>query len=227
MPIDAALLTAGGTQLQITPLAFGVTIPPEITITCSAAIVGATSVSVVISTQPTPAKPFYAGMTFKVGTAPNEQWVVLAADAAATATSFVVEPLTRAITASSVAKSYAGIPLIGLEAANMQLQTETNQAVLLANDGWRNQDYSTGSFEFSGTLYIPTNPAFAGGAYLISDALLAKQNLYVERILPNGLYHAGMCIVSSASDQTQGAQYISQNLTLSGSGKLRQVRLNP
>lgn len=225
MPINPALLTSGGTQFQIRPLAYGAVIPPEITITVSsAATVGATQLTVTVS--PATGITLYAGLTFKIGTTlANEQWVTLAATASGTIATLQVEPITKAIAASTVAKTYAGFPVIGLESANMQLQTETNQAVLLANGGWRVQDYSTGSFEFSGNLMIPTSPEYAVGAYATADSLLNKQNLWVERVLPDGTYHAGLCIVSNCSDQTQGAQYITQSVTFSGSGKPIQRRM--
>lgn len=225
MPIQPALLTSGGTQFQFTVLPFGKSIPDEITITVTAAaVVGATTLTVTVA--PATGVTLYAGLVLRVGTtAADSQWVILTDKASGTITNLKVEPLQKAIVANAIIKTYAGLPLIGLEGANLQLQTETNQAVLLANDGWQSRDYSTGSFEFSGNLYIPTSGEYALGAYAVADALLAKKNIYVERILPDGTYHAGMCIVSNCSDQTQGAAYITQSLTLSGSGKPVQRRL--
>ena len=218
MAEQPALLTSGGTQFQIKTLAFGQTVPPEVTITVTAAAdVDATALTVTI--VPTTNVTLYEGLVLIVGTGAAQQLVIVSATAQGSATTLTVEPLKKAIAANTVIKTFAGIPLIGLEAANMNLTTETNQAVLLSNNGWRVTDYSTGSFEFSGNLYIPTSVAMAVGARAVSDALLQKRNVYVERFLPDGTYHAGMCCVTSASDQTTGAQYITQNVTFTGSGK--------
>lgn len=223
MPQQPSLLTSGGTQFQITPLAFGQNEPAIATLTVTAAaVIGATSLTATIVPANT---KLYAGLVFKIGTIPNEQWVIVAETWNGTGT-LKVEPLKRAITASAIAGTTAGLPVIGLEGANMQLQTEVNSVVLMSNNGWKISDYSTGSFEFSGNLYIPTTPDLTIGAYAVADALLKKQNMYVERILPNGTIHAGVCIVSNCSDQTQGAQYITQSVTFMGSGTPYQYRIN-
>ena len=223
MPTQPTLVVSGGTQFQISVLTYGASTPANVVITVSAAAtIGATDLTV--TTTPTNTT-LYEGLSFKIGTTPNQQWVVV--DQTWTGTGALkVVPITKAIAAGTTANTYAGLPLIGLESANMQLQTETNQVVLMSNNGWKITDYSTGSFEFSGNLYIPTSSALAGGAKAVIDALLNKSNLYVERILPDGTYHAGVCVVSSCSDQTQGANYVTQSVTFTGSGKPTQVRLN-
>jgi hypothetical protein len=223
MAVNPVLLTSGGTNTQIQVLAFGSTIPPEVTITTTAAaVVGATSLAVTI--LPTTVT-LRQGLILVAGTGATAQLIEVRQTTAGTLTSLPVEPLKKAVASAAVIKTYAGLPLIGLESANMQLQTETNQVVLLANDGWKVTDYSTGSFEFSGNLYIPTTEVFALGARLVIDALLNKQLVYVERFLPDGTYHAGVCAVTNASDQTQGAQYVTLNVTFMGSGKPVQTRL--
>ncbi|MEM7578283.1 MAG: hypothetical protein AAF316_00265 [Cyanobacteria bacterium P01_A01_bin.80] len=224
MAINPTLLTSGGTQVQISVLNYGETIPTPITITVtSEATAGDTSLDVTFS--PT-TSTIYAGLAIKVGTAPNEQWVLVSQTVQGTATSLPVEPITATIAANSTGTTYAALPLIGLEGANMELSTEENSVVLLANGGWTVRDYSTGSFSFSGNLYLPTTPEFAIGARQVADALIAKQNVYLERVLPDGTYHAGLCMVQSASDTTQGAQYVTQNVNFAGSGTPVQIRLN-
>jgi hypothetical protein len=223
MPVQPVLLTSGGTNTQIQVLEFGSVIPPTVTITTTAAAVaGATTVPVTI--LPTTAT-LREGLILVAGTGATAQLIEVRQTTAGTLTSLPVQPLKKDLASAAVINTFAGLLLIGLESANMQLQTETNQVVLLANDGWRVTDYSTGSFEFSGNLYIPTTETYALGSRQVIDALLNKQLVYVERYLPDGTYHAGVCAVTNASDQTQGAQYVTLNVTLTGSGKPIQTRL--
>jgi hypothetical protein len=226
MPVNPSLVTALGTQFQIQSLTDQQVTPTPITITVTAAAaVGATSLTVTVTPSSQP-KKFYEGQILVAN--PNEtaaQYVYVAANSTdGNPTSLTVEPLKKAIAANDVITSFLGIPVIGLESANMQLQTETNQAVLLANQGWQITDSSTGSFQFDGTLYIPKQNIYNTGAKLVDDALLNKLNIYVERYLPNGEYHAGICVVTNASDTVSGSAYITKQVTFMGSNK--PVRLN-
>ncbi len=224
MPLNPSLLTSGGTFSQISVLDFGVVLPPEVTITVtSAASVEDTTLAVTVS--PTTAT-LYAGLVFKINSAPDEMWVEVSETMAGTGTSLKVEPITKAISANEEAKTYAAFPLIGLESASMQKQAEANSVVLLANGGYTVRDYSTRSFDFSGTLYVPTTNELAVGAHAVTDALLAAKNVYFERVLPDGTYNAGLCMVQSASDTAQGSQYLSQSVTFAGSGIPVHQRLN-
>jgi hypothetical protein len=226
MPIDPRLVTSGGSQFQISVLTAEQSLPTELTFTTSAAAVaGATS----IAGSLLPAlntKILYAGLVLIAN--PNTvdaQLIIVATTVTGNPTSIAVEPLAKPLASGSIIKTYAGIPLIGLESANMSLQNETNQAVLLSNQGWQVTDASTGSWSFDGQMMIPKQLEFTKGAYTLTDALLNKQGLYVERFLPNGIYHAGVCVVTNASDTVQGSAYITQQVTLTGSNKPVQRRL--
>jgi hypothetical protein len=158
MPINPRLVTARGSQFQITPLLNDeASTPTNCTVTVTvAAVVGATTLTVTVTPASNPAR-FYEGQILVFGAnTTNAQYVYVAANSTdGNPATITVEPLRKAIAANAVANTFLGIPVIGLEAANMQLQTEVNQAVLLANEGWQVTDASTGSFQFSGTLYVP------------------------------------------------------------------------
>lgn len=227
MSIDPRLVTAGGSQFQISILGETQSKPVELTITVTGAeAIGSTDIECTV----TPAgntKKIYAGTVLVVAPKTvNAQYLyVTDTTASGNPTVIKVEPIKKAITAATVIKTFAGIPLIGLDSANMQLQNQTNQAVLLSNDGWQVTDASTGSFQFDGKLMMPKQLEYAVGAYAISDALLEKTGIYVERFLPNGQYDAGVCVVTNASDTVSGAAYIEQNVTLQGSNKPVRLRL--
>lgn len=225
MPIPQPdLLTSSGTAFQISTLQKGSSIPTVVTITVTAAAtIGAESLAVTIN--PTTAL-LKNGLYILGGVSPNEQWIVVAADTLGTATTLPVEPLKFAIAANSTLRTSQALPLIGLEGANLQLQTEMNSAVLMSNQGWQINDYSTGSWQFSGNLYLPRNTGLAAPAESVLTALLNKDNIYTERILSNGTLFAGMAMVSNASDTTSGAQYVTIAVTFQGSGRPTYRRLN-
>lgn len=218
------LLTSSATAFQITPLLSGQSIPPNVTITATSAVAeGETEIPVVITPNTALLRN---GLFILAGAPPNEQWIVLDADVAGNSSSLIVEPLKLPLPINSVLKTPEALPLIGLEGANLQLQTEMNSAVLMSNQGWQINDYSTGSWQFSGNLYIPRNNNYAVPAQTVIQGLIKKQNLWTQRVLPNGTLVAGMAMVSSTSDTTQGAQYVTISLTLQGSGKPIYKQLN-
>ena len=219
------LLTSGGTSVQIALLEYGQSLPTTATFAINAPPqTNDTTLSVTPSGDTNKILRAGLAMIAGVGTG-DEQWVFVREDTPASSQSIPVEPLLKPIANGATITTFAALPVIGLEAANLNLTTETNQAVLLSNGGWRATDPSTGSFEFSGTLYTPVNAALSYASEMLQNALIDKRNVYVERILPNGTYHAGMCVVSSLSDTTTGAQYVSQSLTLMGSGKIFRRKL--
>jgi hypothetical protein len=217
------LLTSSGATFQLIELAKGISIPPALTITVgTAAVVGATTLAVTI-TAPAGvtlgSTTIYDGTYIRVGTGANRHIVVVNGDQLATVTSLVVEPIEKAIASGAVLTSFAGIrPLIGLEGANMQLQRQALEAVLLASKGWTSRSYSTANFQFSGTLYIPTSNVLADGANKVLDYLIKEKYVYVERFLANGDYRAGVCLVSDASDTVSQANFVQSNVTFSGTG---------
>lgn len=227
MAINPTLVTSLGSQFQIQTLGDQDVVPVAVTYTTSsAAIVGATSIAGVV-TPGGNTKKFYEGqiLVASPGTADAQYIYVAANSSTGTPTSITVEPLKKPIATNTPIVSFLGIPVIGLESANMQLQNEVNQAVLLANQGWQVTDASTGSFQFDGTLYVPRQNIYNAGAKLVVDSLLAKTNLYVERYLPDGTYNAGVCVVTSASDTVSGSQYVTRQVTFQGSNKPINQRL--
>lgn len=221
--INPTLLTSNAANFQITPLQKGQSEPPKLTITLSTpAVKGATSLSVAITapTGVTLGTTTIMNGTYILSGGNTPQIVVIDGDQLATVTSLNVDPLAQALASGAVLTTYAGsLVVIGLEAANLQLQKEVNQVVLLSSKGWSNKDYSTGSWQYSGNLMIPVNPSYATGAALVQDALITEKIVYVERILSNGSYLAGVAIVTDCSDTVSGNQYVSQSVTFQGSGQ--------
>lgn len=222
--INPALLTSTGTSFQVTVLPKGSNLPKKITfaasaITESAAATPTDSVTVT-TTLPTgvTTASLKAGTYFRA----NEQNLILTNDTTVTSStvSLIVDAVAVDVAAQTISTYVGSFPVIGLEAASRQLQKQTNQVVLLTSQGWQNTGYSTGSFSFSGTLYIPTNKSDAASANAIINALINEQYLWVERIMPNGDYSAGRVAVTDASDTAQGAGYVSVNTTFTGDGQM-------
>ena len=222
--INPPLLTSTGTSFQITILPRGQGAPKKISFAASAvtesASTGATDTVTVTTTMPTgvTTATVKAGTYFKA----NEQNLILTSDTTVTTAtnSLVIDAVSVDIAAQTITTYANSVPVIGLEAASRELQKQTNQVVLLTSNGWQSTGYSTGSFSFSGTLYIPTNKTDAASANSIINALLNEQYVWVERILPNGDYSAGRVAVTNASDTAQGAGYISIQTTFTGDGQL-------
>jgi hypothetical protein len=222
MPVNPRLVTARGSQFHVFPFADDESVLPAtktITVTAAAAV-GATSLTVTVTGAATTDR-FYEGQILVAAPKTvNSQYVYVAANSANSAPATItVEPLRKAIAANAVITSFLGLPIIGLEAANMQLQSEVNQAVLLANEGWQVTDASTGSFQFSGNLYVPRQAVYLAGFRSLKTAFLNKSNVYVERFLPNGQYNAGVGIITDMSDTVQGSAYVTNNLTIQGSNR--------
>lgn len=221
--INPNLLTANGSNFMITVLNKGQGEPAKLTIvTLSAAAKGATSLSVVISvpTGYTAADISIVNGTYFVA---DNQIISVDGTIQANATTITVDPLTADLPQSSSFTTYIGsVPLIGLESANLQLQKEVNQVVLLSSKGWSNKDYSTGSWQYSGNLMIPVSTIQAEYGQKIYFALLNEKSLWVERILQNGRYFAGRAIATDASDTVSGNAYVSVSMTLQGSGRIYQ-----
>lgn len=221
---NPVLLNSSGGTFQITELAEGQSTPRALiyTVAVGGATAGATEIPVVITAPVgvTLASTTIANGTYiLVGTGANTQLVIVDGDQPATTTSLDVEPLDKNIAAAVVFNSYAGaIPVIGLEGASKQYQRTSNDVVLLASDGWTSRSYSTGTFQFSGTLYVPVNAGLAIAARLVTKALEEQIYLYVERFAANGDYSAGLCLVTDASDTFNQAALVSVNVTFSGSG---------
>lgn len=224
MPVEnPTLLTSSGATFQISPVAVGATLPAFFTVTVSAAaVVGATTLTTTISAPGgVTGKTIASGTYAIVGTGAAAQVIVFNASAAQTATTITVDPITKPIAANATFRVYVdAVPVIGLEGANLQLQKQVNEVVLLASRGWSTRSYSTGSFQFSGNLYIPVAVASAAGARLVYDALLKERFVYVERFFSNGDYQAGLCLVTDASDTASGAQYLTVSATFQGTGEL-------
>jgi hypothetical protein len=204
-------------------VAVGVSVPSFFTVTVTAAaVVGATSLTTTITAPGgVTGKTIVNGTYAIVGTGAAAQTVVLAANALQTATTITVDPILKPIAANATFRVFVdAIPVIGLEAANLQLQKQVNEVVLLASRGWSTRSYSTGSFQFSGNLYIPVSVASAVGARMVYDALITEKMVYVERFFSNGDYQAGLCLVSDASDTASGAQYLTVSTTFQGTGEL-------
>lgn len=222
MPVNPRLVTARGSQFHVFPFADDESVLPltkTITVT-AAAVVGATTLTVTVTGTATTDR-FYEGQILVAAPKTvNSQYIYVAANSpTATPTTITVEPLRKAIAANAVITSFLGLPIIGLEAANMQLQSEVNQAVLLANEGWQVTDASTGSFQFSGNLFIPRQSVYLAGVRSLKTAFLSKTNVYVERFLPNGQYNAGVGVITDMSDTVQGSAYVTNNLTIQGSNR--------
>lgn len=228
MPVNPRLVTARGSQFQITPLLDDeLSIPPTVNITVTEpAAVGDTELTITVLPANNPAR-FYEGQILVVApNTANAQYIYVAANSTnGNPATITVEPLRKAVADNATIASFLGIPVIGLEAANMQLQTEVNQAVLLANEGWQVTDASTGSFQFSGTCYVPRQAKYKKGVNDMYDAFLNKTNVYVERFLSDGQYNAGIGVITDMSDTVQGSQYITRNLTVQGSNRPVNLRL--
>jgi hypothetical protein len=221
---DPILQSSAGTSFQITVLDPGLIIPPKTTITVSAggAAVGAGTIPVTITA---PAPLVLANITIKdgtyilAGTGTGKQVIVVKGDHVGTATTLNVEPLAKAVTAAATFNTFVGsLPLIGLEGANQQFQRNANTVTLLANQGWESSSYSTGNFQFSGNLYLPTTPALAAPVNRVITAMRNKEYLYVERISPFGDYSAGVCLITDLSDQYSGDGFVTLSATFKGTG---------
>jgi hypothetical protein len=218
------LLVATGATAQATLLTSGASVPPILTITLSAAaIVGATSLAVVITAPVgvTLASTTIANGTYLLaGTGVSAQIVVVATDTLATATALPIEPLRKALTSATVIQAYAGcFPMIGLENANGGVTKTNNTVVLLSQAGWNNNDYSVGSWEISGTMYTPINQLYAASVFAIGKALVDETYIYIERFLANGEYLAGQAIITDFSDTVQSAGYVSRAVKFMGTGR--------
>lgn len=222
--INPALLTSTGTSFQLTTLSRGQNFPKKISFAASAVTESAsanpTDSVTVTTTMPTGTTTSIvkAGTYFKA----NEQNLVLTNDTTVTSatTSLIVDAVGVDVAAQTISTYVGSFPVIGLEAASRQLQKQTNQVVLLTSGGWQNTGYSTASFSFSGTMYLPTNKTDAVSANAVINALLNEQYLWVERIMPNGDYSSGRVAVTDASDTAQGAGYVSISVTFTGDGVL-------
>jgi len=221
--INPTLLTSNSSTFQLTELPRGLSEPPKLTLTTTApAVKGASTLPVAITA---PAGLNLANVTMMNGTyilvnGSSGQIIIIDGDQLATVTELSVDPMAQALPAGAVLTTYANsMVLIGLEAANLQLQKEVNQVVLLSSKGWSNKDYSTGSWQFSGNLMIPVATIYARGAALVQDSLINETILWVERILSNGSYMAGIAIVTDCSDTVSGNAYVSQSVTFQGSGR--------
>jgi hypothetical protein len=218
------LLVSTGATAQATLLLAGASVPPILTITLSAAaVVGATSLSVTITAPPsvTQISTVIANGTYLLaGTGANAQVVVVSTDTLANATSLPVEPLRKALLTGTVIQAYAGcFPMIGLENANGGITKTNNTVVLLSQSGWNNNDYSVGSWQFSGTMYTPINALYASSVFAIGKAIVDETYIYIERFLANGEYLAGQAIITDFSDTVQGAGYVSRAVTFMGTGR--------
>jgi len=218
------LLVATGATAQATLLASGASVPPILTITLSsAAIVGATSLAVVITAPVgvTLASTTIANGTYLLaGTGASAQIVVVSADTLATVTSLTIEPLRKALASATVIQAYAGcFPMIGLENANGGVTKTNNTVVLLSQAGWNNNDYSVGSWEISGTMYTPINQLYSASVFAIGKALVDETYIYIERFLANGEYLAGQAIITDFSDTVQSAGYVSRAVKFMGTGR--------
>lgn len=219
--INPNLLTANSTSFLITVLNREQGQPDKLTfVTLSPAAKGTTSLSVVISVPDgyTAADIPIVNGTFFIA---ENQIITLDGTVQATATTINIDPLNADLPMSSIFTTYINsVPLIGLEAANLQLNREANQTVLLLSNGWINKDYSTGSWQFSGNMLIPVSTVLAAYGQRIKDALLTEKSIWCERILSNGKYFAGRAIATDASDSVTGNAYVTIALTLQGSGKI-------
>lgn len=228
MPLtNPIILTSSKASFQITALTTaGAIVPPILTFTVGTggAAVGATSIPVAI-TAPTgvtlSSTNIVNGTYFfaNVATTANKQVISVSGDQFASVTNLTVDPLTNPLSVGDVFTGYAGcLPLIGLEAANWQLQKTANTIVLLASGGWETSSYGTGSSQFSGTLHIPSAVTLAGGQRTTYQALFNQQYLFVERFLSNGDYVNAVAIVTDLSDTVQGTAFVSVNTTFKVSG---------
>ena len=222
--INPALATSTGTSFQITPLAKGQNVPKKITFAATALTEAAATTPTDSLTVTTTLPSGVTTAVVKAGTylKAAEQNLVVTNDTTVTSstTSLTIDAVTVNIAAQTLSTYVGSFPVIGLEAASRQLQKQTNQVVLLTSNGWQSTGFSTGSFTFSGTLYIPTNATDAVSANMIINALLNETYLWVERFLPNGDYSSGRVCVTDASDTASGAGYISVNTTFTGDGVL-------
>jgi hypothetical protein len=219
------LLIATGATSQFTLLSAGASVPPILNITTSAAaVVGATSIPVVITNPGGGAvlatSTIANGTYLLAGTGVTAQIVIISTDVFANVTALPVEPLRRALPTGTVIQAYANcLPMIGLENANGGVSKSNNSVVLLSQAGWGNNDYSTGSWEISGTLYTPINQLYATSVFAIGKALVDETYLYIERFLANGEYLAGQAIVTDFSDTVQSAGYITRAVKFMGTGR--------
>lgn len=220
---NPTLLTSSGATFQLTPLADGEIVPPILTIEATAAAdIGDTTIPVTITA---PVGVTLASTTISNGTylffgsGVNKQLVIVDGDQLGTTTNLAVEPIDKAITIGAEGFSYANsVPLIGLEGANLQFQRSSNEVVLLASGGWQSRAYSTANWTLSGNLYMPIDLSLSEPARQVLDALENEVYLWVERFAINGDYVAGVAMVSDASDQFTGAQFVSMSVTFMGNG---------